>query len=329
MSNFREKYLKYKSKYFELKNLVGGSLKITINNEPYDIDNIKVSELKNKVYTKYSNYLPVNQIMKLQCDDAQPIELVDDCNLEEHGIINGSKIILENRMSTPAKKYNIKEMREILNRPSTNFPDIINNVVMPAGLEDTNIPKEFIDKSEMNARTKNFETILNKLSDLNNILFINISSYTNPMVKLLDKGIDIRIQLNLYEYHVNALHDILPQIENKNITNNTSLGIVISPYDTPNKPLEHLPKKETIKKYGFNKIVIIAGVLFNDGNKLENDMITTTYDEVHLPDGTIIPPSPNEKFEDFKAMKGMKEFYKYIEELNISNESYGISAGRH
>ena len=323
MSNFREKYLKYKSKYFELKNLVGGSLNITINNESYDIDNIKVSELKNKVHIKNPNYLPVNQIMKLQCDGSQPIELVDDCNLEEHGIINGSKIILENRMSTPAKKYNIKEMREILNRPSTNFPDIKNNVVMPTNLIDTDIPKEFVDKSEMNARTKNFETILNKLSNLNNILFINISGWANPMVKLLDKGIDIRIQY-IHEYYVNALHDILPQIENKNITNNTSLGIVISPYDTPNKPLEHLPKKETIKKYGFNKIVIIAGVLFNDGNKLENDMITTTYDGVDLPDGI-----PNEKFVDFKGLDGMKEFYKYIEELNISTESYGISTGRH
>jgi hypothetical protein len=328
MSNFREKYLKYKSKYFELKNLVGGSLNITINNESYDIDNIKVSELKNKVHTKYPNYLPVNQIMKLQCDGAQQVELVDDCNLEAHGITNGSKIILENRISTPAKKYTIREMREILNRPSTNFPDIKNNVVMPANLKETDIPKEFVDKSEMNARSNNFETILNKLGDLNNILFINISSYTNPMVKLLDKGIDMRIQLYFYQYHIEASHDILPQIENKNITNNTSLGIVVNPYDTINNPLEHLPKKETIEKYKFRKIVIIAGVLFNNGKKLENDMITTTYDEVHLPDGTIVPP-PDEKFVDFKDMKGVKQFYKYIEDLNILTESYGISTGRH
>ena len=38
-------------------------------------------------------------------------------------------------------------------------------------------------------------------------------------------------------------------------------------------------------------------------------MITTTYDNVQLLDGTI---PPNEKFEDFKNLKGIKKFYDYI-----------------
>ena len=90
--NFQRKYLKYKSKYLELKNQIGGgninlsihdNIKNTVNNTNID-ENTKISVLRTQI----------NDNNKLMCDgnNNTMIELDDDCTLNQHGIKDNYKI---------------------------------------------------------------------------------------------------------------------------------------------------------------------------------------------------------------------------------------------
>ena len=420
MSNFREKYLKYKSKYFELKNLVGGSLNITIRDyggNEEALNNINITDtvlaLKNNVHQKYNNddYLPVNQIMKLQCDGSQSIILEDNCKLESHGITNGSKIILEKNelnkfikslysnhfdyntrgkeiinkctskytenyyLKTITKhptldicyrsieKYNIGIIKNILNTHSKNFSNILNFVEIPNYFTRTDnvnnnnaytqnrcsciLDDNFILLGRLNYKINNnnlflsrdrnyynnFEKILNKLGNLDNILFFDFTGHSSSfIIKLLEKGIDIKLQMSSNDVSefttvLNQFQDMLPQIMNKNITNTKSLGIsLIAPHTlTLIYDISKLPTKEEIQKCGFTKIVVTVEGRFNL-EPLKDDTIIQhrIYQDITDPE-TKKPLEIIQKFSEMKSKPNGKPFFDYINGLAIDTQFYGLN----
>ena len=102
--DFQSLYLKYKSKYLNLKNLLGGSL-ITITivddktNKLLDFNNININttiEALKQLVSK-QNQIPIDkQIMRFECLDRNKILLCDSCTLEQHNIRESTTIILQN-----------------------------------------------------------------------------------------------------------------------------------------------------------------------------------------------------------------------------------------
>ena len=165
----------------------------------------------------------------------------------------------------------------------------------------------------------NFNNILDRLGDLNNILFIDFTGHCSSFViNLLERGIDVKLQIPSraiigMPILLNQFQDMIMEVTNKEITNNTSLGIyLMEPHGIGMTfDLSRFPSKQQIIECGFRKIVITTEGLYNI-EPLTSSSITYR--------GRV-----NETFPVMKEKPYAKEFYNYIDSLGIETIFYGIN----
>jgi len=118
---------------------------------------------------------------------------------------------------------------------------------------------------------KNFVSILKKLNDLKNILFIDYTGHISSFVHgLLDFGVDVVLQLPesaSYQMHnvLDELQDICHRLNSKKITNKTCLGISLMHPHSQFKPtfdVRRLPTKDDILRYGFKRVVVTTELAY-------------------------------------------------------------------
>jgi hypothetical protein len=165
----------------------------------------------------------------------------------------------------------------------------------------------------------NFNNILDRLGDLNNILFIDFTGHCSSFViNLLERGIDVKLQIPSsailgMPILLNQFQDMIMEITNKEITNNTSLGIyLMEPHGIGMTfDMSRFPSRQQIIDCGFRRIVITTEGLYNI-EPLTSGSITYR----------------GRRDETFPVMKGKpyaKEFYNYIDSLGIETIYYGIN----
>ena len=100
---FQQKYLKYKSKYLELKNQIGGgNINLSIhNNMKNEITTINIDE-DTKISDFRTQIKEHNNKLMHKCNNNTMIELDDGCTLKDHDIKNNYTIIsIEKKSNTP------------------------------------------------------------------------------------------------------------------------------------------------------------------------------------------------------------------------------------
>jgi hypothetical protein len=118
-------------------------------------------------------------------------------------------------------------------------------------------------------RDMNYFINLNKILmriNLENKLIINYTGHVSSFISaLLNYGIDFRFhlpgQVSIYfDWIMNQFQDIFWDVQNKNITNNTSLGIVgFSPHGRGETwDITKMPTIETILEYQFDEILVFT-----------------------------------------------------------------------
>ncbi len=176
-------------------------------------------------------------------------------------------------------KYNI-DLAQI-NKDISNFRRRKKVIKYSLDLEDIplgryNIQHSHFDNNKVNYLMrdlnyyKNFIKIFNKLekdNKLNNSLIINYTGHSSSfIIALLNKGIDFSIQfpkqimkMSIWSI-LNQLQDSSNMVINKKITNDSSLGLVLESSHGLGElfDINYIPSLETIRKYGFERIIVIT-----------------------------------------------------------------------